>query len=44
MRPFCWLLPLCFVRWYALKYCERFHDNGLLIVNPLPGVIFEVPE
>jgi hypothetical protein len=45
MRAWCKYLPLVFVRWLALRRCERFWlDTGACLVEPFPGVFFEVKE
>lgn len=44
MRNWCRFLPLAFVRWWALRNCEREMSGGRYVVNPLPGVLFTVPH
>lgn len=39
------LMPLCVVRWLAIRYCERFpiYDGLMIIAQGRPGAYFRVP-
>jgi len=38
------LMPLFFVRWYALRYCERVRVGNVSYARVRPGVLVEVGE
>lgn len=44
MKRWAEILPLFFVKWWARRYCEVFHRNGVPFVSPRPGITIELKE
>jgi hypothetical protein len=36
------VLPLIFIRWFAVRHCERFNLNGRTYARPFRDVLIEV--